>query len=285
MDRSIIISNSSKLSMNLDNLIIKQNEKEFRIPVNDISYLYIEDSATSITVPLITKLTENGTIIVICNEKHTPSSYIIPNQGHILSTERQNLQLEASEKLKTQLWKQIISCKIENQRRVLRFNDKKFSKLKELDSIKQEGIASKLYFEELFGKEFRRRDEKAPNNYLNYGYSILRTSVIKQIVMSGLNPSLGLFHSNRSNSFTLADDFVEPFRPYIDNIVLKMSSVYKSSELRQEDKKNLLEFLNTHYKFKDKLTNINDIIKSMVISYIDCLKGDKRKLNLPIYEK
>lgn len=285
MNRTVILTNPCKLSCSNNNLIIEQDNNKHEIYIEDISFLYIENMCISLSIPVINLLTNNNVLVVICDNKHLPSSYIISQQANVLSTERQNLQLLMSDKLKNQLWKQIISCKIENQRRVLRFNNLKFEKLKTFNDIQQEGICSKIYFQELYGKDFKRRDENIINIHLNYGYSILRSLIIKNIVTSGLNPSLSLYHCNRSNSFTLADDLIEIFRPFIDDIVYQGILNGLNTEFTSDDRKKLLSFLHKTYIFNGINHSINDIIKKFILSYIDCLNGTKRKLNLIMYEK
>lgn len=159
--------------------------------------------------------------------------------------------------LKKGLWKQIVETKIRNQAALLRklgYDGDKlkpcYMNVKSADADNREGIAARIYWSELFGAEFyRSREGSPPNNLLNYGYTILRAAVARAIMGSGLFPAFGIFHRNRYNSFPLADDVMEPYRPYVDELVYQL---YRNgnTQLTKKVKGELLRLLVCRYSFR-----------------------------------
>lgn len=200
-------------------------------------------------------------------------------------------QIEATEPLKKNLWKQTVEAKIRNQAKLLNKLDLDGDTLKPLymnvksgDASNREGVAAKLYWNMLFGRDFvRGREGSPPNNLLNYGYTILRAAVARSLMGSGLLPAFGVYHRNRYNAFPLADDIMEPFRPFVDEIVYKL---YFSgeTELTKEVKSSLLSVLFADTQF-DKLTRPLDVGLSVTTaSLARCFTGKEKKISYPLLE-
>jgi CRISPR-associated protein Cas1 len=180
---------------------------------------------------MLGELAKNNIIIIICDEHLMPTSYIYPVKSRFNQLEIINKQLTWSRNFKIKMWEQIIKQKINNQIDILKINQGSQEKIKLLygyireihdgDVSNREGHAAKVYFKELFGHSFTREEDNLTNAALNYGYSIIRSAVSRSIVAKGLHPSIALFHHNMYDAFALADDLMEPFRPVVDNFVVK----------------------------------------------------------------
>lgn len=234
--QTLYFTHPADLSLRMNQLVIqKENESQAIVrPIEDISIIIIDHHSVHFTVPLLNKLSENNVAVIFCNSRHIPVSMLLDLDSNVLQTKYYRAQLEVSKPLKKQLWKQIVERKIKNQQNLLsklEISDSilrpYYSNVRSGDSTNREAIASKVYWRLLFGKDFiRDRFGPHPNGLLNYGYSILRAFVSRAIMDSGLLPSIGIFHRNYYNSFTLADDLMEPYRPFIDEIVY---SLYKEN--------------------------------------------------------
>src|SRR5574344_851805 len=204
---------------NEDNLTLKSFE--------DIRMILIDHISVSLTVPLINRLADNNIAVVFCNEQHMPNTMLMDLTSNSMQTKYIRGQIEASKPLNKALWKQIIETKIKNQSNLLyklglgnNLLKAYYDNVKSGDTTNREGIAAKAYWKHLFGKNFiRDRYGLPPNNLLNYGYAILRSAIARALMNSGLMPGIGIFHKNYYDSFPLADDIMEPYRPFIDEIV------------------------------------------------------------------
>ncbi|CAG0911790.1 unnamed protein product, partial [Cyprideis torosa] len=174
------------------------------------------------------QLVQNKTAVITCDKQHLPCSLLQPLVGHTEQTERMRHQLNASQPLKKQLWQQTVTAKIGNQANHFLARGKNALRLKRYakevktgDWNNQEALAAAFYFQHLFGLERFSRNQKGvpPNNLLNYGYAILRAVAARALVSTGLLPAVGIFHHNKYNAFCLADDIMEPYRPFVDAVV------------------------------------------------------------------
>lgn len=239
LKRTLYVSSAMHLSTKDNQLILSPKEENGilqSVPIEDIGYVIIENQQISITIPTLNSLSENNVAVVFCGRNMMPCSMLLNLDSCTIQGERYRYQNLASDKLKRNIWRQIIVSKIRNQSMLLNKLGLDGNKLKPFyknvksgDADNREGVAARIYWAELFGKEFiRYREGAPPNNLLNYGYSILRAAVCRGLMGSGLFPAFGIFHKNRNNSFPLADDLMEPFRPYIDEVVYHI--------LRKEEK-------------------------------------------------
>jgi len=198
--------------------------------IEDLGTLIIDHHSAHLTVPLLNRLAEQNVAVVFCNETHTPTTMLMDLDSNYMQSKHMRAQLEAGKPLCKQIWKQIVEYKIRNQSALLEklgFGDdplhRYHTQVKSGDNTNREGVAAKIYWQMLFGRQFiRDRMGTPPNNLLNYGYAILRSSVARAIMDAGLLPMVGVFHRNYYDAFPLADDLMEPFRPFIDEKVLSL---------------------------------------------------------------
>ena len=238
------------------------------------------------------KLVQNKTAVVTCDKQHLPCSFLQPLVGHSEQTERIKHQLNATLPLKKNLWQQTVSAKIANQAAHLSYHRKNSKKLerwarevKSGDTGNHEAIAAAYYFQNLFEEvEGFSRNQKGvpPNNLLNYGYAILRAIAARAVVSSGMLPSVGIFHKNKYNAFCLADDVMEPYRPFVDTLVYEM---VRSGEDIEELSKNLKSVLLTipamDVEIDGKQSPLMVAMSRTTPSLYECFLGNGRKILYP----
>lgn len=248
--QTIYLTSSVELSVRQSRLCIKMldTEKTFFRSLEDLQMIVVDHYAVRFTVPLMNMLAKNNVGVVFCDEHHMPTTMLMDLDSNSMQTKHFRAQLEAERPLLKQIWKQIVERKIQNQSRLL---DKLgigddllrsyYLNVKSGDSTNREGVAAKMYWNFLFGKPFvRDRMGPCPNNFLNYGYALLRASMARAIMDAGLLPTVGIFHRNYYNSFPLADDLMEPYRPYVDERVFALYAEGKR-EIDRSIKQRLLE--------------------------------------------
>lgn len=226
----MVIASSAKLDYQMGYLVVRKDTVT-KIHLSEIRLLLIESTAVSLTAALLAELTDKKIKVIFCDAKRNPSSELLPYYGaHDTSLKIRN-QIAWSDKIKVQMWTEIVSEKIRKQREVLLLREKKEEAdllgqyLEEMelgDATNREGHAAKVYFNALFGKDFSRSVDNVANAALNYGYSILLSAFTREITANGYLTQLGLFHDNMFNPFNLASDLMEPFRPLVDRRVLQL---------------------------------------------------------------
>ena len=284
---------SNPCSIHLKNCQMEVADKESgairTIPIEDIGIVVVESQRVSFTIPVLNALSENNSTVVFCNERMMPNSVLLPFEGNTVQAETFRIQMNASEPIKKQLWKQIVEMKIRNQAAVLDSQGKDgamlkplFSNVKSGDVDNREGIAAKIYWQMVFDKSFSRNQDGSDglNSMLNYGYAILRAAMSRAIVGSGLSLAYGLFHKSRYNAFPLADDLMEPFRPYVDSAVIDL---WKAGicDLNKESKIALLSVLTCDTVLDGTMRPLEIGLTSTTASLVKCLKGEEKKLILP----
>lgn len=286
--RSIIISNPASLSVKHNNLLIN-NGKEFLVPIEDISVLIIEGVAVNLNNKLLSKLSEFNVATIICDNKHFPSTVVMPLNSHhrALKVLREQLSLTAS--FNKRIWQKIIAQKLHNQGQcleLLNLNGAEFLKklscdVESGDKGNKEAIGAKYYFKSIFGEKFIRGDDmNCINSALNYGYAIFRSAIARTLVMYGFNPCLGVHHCNELNQYNLADDFIEPFRAMVDLWVYK--NIKEDDVLIKRNRIELVNLLNYECIIEDKNHSILNAIDKMVASYKAAVnKKDFRLLKVP----
>lgn len=266
-------------------------EMQKSVPIEDIGFVILEHQQTNITLPLLNALSDNNVAVIFCGNDFMPNAMLMNLDSNKTQGESYRAQIEASDPLKKGLWKQIVEAKIRNQAALLNKLGKDGDKLKPYymnvksgDSDNREGIAAKIYWNELFGANFiRSREGVEPNNMLNYGYTLLRAAVARSLMGSGLFPAFGIFHRNRYNAFPLADDIMEPYRPYVDEIVFDLYA-NGERELTKEVKTRLLRLLFMDTSF-GKLTRPLDVGLTMTsASLAKCFNGIQKKITYPLLE-
>jgi CRISPR-associated protein Cas1 len=274
----------------------KQDAQKAFIPVEDIGVLMLDNYQITITHTLLNALLENNSAVITCNHKHMPSGMLLPLEGNTLQSERYVNQINASIPLKKQLWQQTVQSKIGNQTAVLQKLKVDIepmlyfrSSVKSGDPQNYEGRAAAYYWKNIFNgvlsDDFvRGRFEDDPNNLLNYGYAVLRAVVTRSLVASGLLPTLGIHHHNRYNAFCLADDIMEPYRPFVDMVVLDIVNDYDDvSELTTEIKSRLLVIPAMDVTIDGKSSPLMLATSRTAASLYDCFEGTSRKLIYPTF--
>lgn len=292
--RALFFSTPYSLSLRNDQLIIHTKEapdSQKSVPIEDIGFVVLEHPQATVTLPLLNALSDNNAAVIFCGDDRLPNAMLMNLDSNRTQGESYRAQIEASEPLKKGLWRQIVEAKIRNQAALLRKLGKDGDKLKPYyqnvrsgDADNREGIAARIYWAELFGRDFvRAREGEAPNNLLNYGYTILRAAVARALMGSGLFPAFGIFHRNRYNAFPLADDVMEPYRPYVDWLVYKLYTEGRT-QLTKETKGELLHLLFLDTRF-DKLLRPLDVgLTFTAASLTKCFAGTRKKVAYPLLE-
>lgn len=309
--RTLYFGNPAYLSLRNQQLVIKMPEVEKSttvceviktesvrtIPVEDIGVMVLDNKQITLTQGLMEVLLVNNTAIVSCDARSMPAGLLLPLSGNTIQQERFTDQINSSLPLRKQLWQQTIKAKIENQAAVLRKHTSAESKcmnvwasdVKSGDSDNLEGRAAAYYWKNLFvpyiDKFVRGREAAPPNNLLNYGYAILRALIARALVSSGLLPTLGIHHHNRYNAYCLADDIMEPYRPYVDELVL---SIVKSGqdyeELTKDLKAQLLSIPTIDVQISGKRSPLMIAASTTTASLAKCFGGEIRKIIYPEME-
>ncbi|MGN0832796.1 MAG: type II CRISPR-associated endonuclease Cas1 [Kiritimatiellia bacterium] len=253
--RTLCFSTPGKLTLRLEQLCFDgQDGRHGSFPMEDLGFVIIDNPQIVITAPCLAKLSEANVAVVIANSNHMPVSSLLPYAGHTISQEIFSVQNEASEAVNGRLWRQVIRQKIVNQAALMRgLNAAGYEKLLELagrvknrDETCCEAQAARIYFQALLPPGVNRDpDGSWPNVALNYGYAILRAAIARALTGSGLLCLKGIHHHNRYNAFCLADDIMEPYRPFVDQYVFSKARPFDMAwhELSQPVKARLLEVL------------------------------------------
>jgi len=295
--RTLFFGNPAYLSTKNEQLVVnfpEEGKDEKTIPIEDVGYVVLEDPQITITNGLLMKLVQNKTAVITCDKQHLPCSLLQPLVGHTEQTERMRHQLNASVPLKKQLWAQTVSTKIHNQALHLSLRNKNALKLKRWssevksgDTGNHEAIAAAHYFQTLFEElEGFSRNQKGvpPNNLLNYGYAILRALVARALVSSGMLPSVGIFHRNKYNAFCLADDIMEPYRPFVDGVVYELVATgAQIEELTTAIKSQLLLIPALDVFIDGKWSPLMNAVSRTTNSLYECFEGSSRKILFPEY--
>lgn len=307
--RTICFSNPAYLSLKNAQLVVKLPEVEKNnlpeilkqsgtttIPIEDIGVVVLDNKQITVTQGVLEALLENNCAVITCDSSHLPVGLMLPLYGNSTQNERFRNQLEASLPLQKQLWQQTIKTKIRNQAAILKqtrnaevrnmlawVND-----VKSGDSDNLEARAAAYYWKNLFTKipDFTRdREGIAPNNLLNYGYAILRAIIARALVSSGMLPTLGIHHHNRYNAYCLADDIMEPYRPYIDKLVAQIfDSGVDCSEVTTELKRQLLVIPVIDVVIDGKRSPLMVAASQTTASLYKCFSGEAKKIAYPIID-
>jgi len=287
--RTIEISGQGNhLYISQGSLCIRQGRQVVgQIPLEDIGLLLLDAPSTTYTHSVIAEVLSAGAVILPCGKDHHPAGLFLP-QNNTLQTQRLVRQAAAPLPLKKRLWKQIVQCKIRNQARVLEEGSAArralvamVARVRSGDPANVEAQAARKYWPAVFGKEFRRaRDGDPPNNLLNYGYMVLRAAVARAVCGAGLHPSLGLHHQNRSNTFCLADDLLEPFRPLVDRKVRQLHDC-GAFDLDRQAKVEILSLLTHQIELGGQRGPLMVALERLTASLVACYTGQQKKLQLP----
>ena len=305
--KTLYFGNPAYLSLRNKQLVIRLPEVESgnmpdemkreaitTVPIEDIGVVVLDNRQITITQGLVAALLQNTTALITCDDRRMPTGLFLPLQGNTVQNERFRSQLEASQPLRKQLWQQTVRAKIENQAAVLRLYTVKSvarmytmaDNVKSGDSVNFEAQAAVYYWKNVFTDIptfIRDQNGEPPNNLLNYGYAILRAVVARALVSSGLLPVYGIHHHNRYNPYCLADDIMEPYRPYVDMQVLHIMQQYEEipENLSKEMKRDLLSIPVIDTMIGGKKRPLMIAVSETTASLAKCFAGELRKISYP----
>lgn len=269
----------------------EEDKEDLSIPIEDLGIVVLEHPQITVTSGLTELLVKNNVALIFCDKRHMPIANCLPYEAHTEQSERYKLQLEASQPLKKNLWQQTVKAKIQNQAAHLSRLDIPVENMlywvksvNSGDTQNHEGRAAAYYWRNIFPiPEFtRHRGGDIPNNLLNYGYAILRAITARAIVGSGLLPALGIHHRNKYNAYCLADDLMEPYRPYVDMIVRDIYiSTNDCSELSKDIKQQLLQLPVIDVFIEGKKSPLMVALSRTTNSIYECYAQQSRKLVYP----
>lgn len=291
--RTLCFSSSGKLSLRDEQLVWTSATGDVRtVPIEDIGFVILEAERIDVSAPLLRALTEHNVALVLCDRGHMPTSQLVPYAAHTTAAEHMEAQLGASEALCGRLWRQVCRRKILNQAQLMkRLGVEHVEKMRALaEAVKNgdpsncEGQAARIYFQTL-GPEgfFRDREGPWPNAPLNYGYAVLRAAVARAIVSSGLACFCGIHHHNRYNPFALADDIMEPYRPFVDQYVFGKVKPFDKplSELTREMRARLLQMLTCDVQLGACKRPLMVALSYTTASFARAFKKESNELVLP----
>ena len=305
--KTLCFSNPAYLSLRNGQLVIQipnveKNDKlteeekkvtERTIPIEDIGVVVLDNKQITITTGVMEALLENNAAVITCDSRSMPTGLMLPLYGNTLQSERFRDQIDASLPLRKQLWQQTVKQKITNQEVVLRKYTETETRCMKVwadevrsgDADNHEARAAAYYWKNIFPNIpnfIRGREEEPPNNLLNYGYAILRAVIARALVSSGLLPTLGIHHHNRYNADCLADDIMEPYRPYVDELVIKIiQQNYNYKELTKELKALLLGIPVLDVTIDGKRSPLMIAASQTTASLARCYRGEARTVSYP----
>lgn len=310
--KTLYFGNPAYLSLRMGQMVIKlpevesnelfpeimKKQAEITKPIEDIGVVVLDNRRITITQGLLEALLENNCAVITCDNHSLPVGLMLPLYGNSTQNERFRYQLDASQPLRKQLWQQTIKAKIENQAAVLSAcsgvpikNMKRWADdVRSGDPDNVEGHAAAYYwryfFNNITGLEnfTRNREGMAPNNLLNYGYAILRAVVARALVTSGLLPTLGIHHHNRYNAYCLADDIMEPYRPYVDELIFAIvkEQGVDNLQLTTTLKAQLLSIPTLDVVIGGKRSPLMVAATQTTASLYKCFSGELRRIAYPV---
>jgi CRISPR-associated protein Cas1 len=305
--RTLYFGNPAYLSLSNQQMVIKlpqvetnpqltssfKKEAQTTLPIEDIGLVILDHSRITLTQALMAALLSNNVALITCDAGHLPVGMMLNLDGNTLQAKRFQHQIEASLPLKKQLWQQTVKQKIFNQGVLLEKQGDKSELLFNLsrmvksgDPSNIEGRAAAYYWQHLFGATFgfkRDREGKHPNAWLNYGYAILRACVARSIVGSGLLATLGIHHRNQYNAYCLADDLMEPYRPYVDEMICSLLHQYKENNgtLEKEIKQTLLQIPVLDVVMEGNKSPLMIAVQQTTASLSKCFEGKEKRIKYP----
>lgn len=294
--RTLYFSKPAYLSVSKHQLTVSQPDSDVAhtVPIADIGVMVLENHRITLSHRLMSELLGNNVAIITSDSHHLPQGLLLNLNGNDTQQESFTHQLNASEAMKGRLWKQTIQAKINNQAALLAQNGLETENIKRWAAKVQnhdpdnfEARAAAYYWKVLFQdhlQTFRRgRYEGEPNNLLNYGYAILRATVARSLVASGLLPTLGYHHRNRYNAYCLADDVMEPYRPVVDELVLELVRTHEDySALTKDIKAALLQIPVLDVTINDQKSPLLLAVQQTTSSLAKCYAGESKRIKLPI---
>lgn len=296
--KTLYFGNPTYLRKELDQLVVEypsESKKTSKsVAIEDIGLIILDHPRITITQSLLAALIVTNAALLSCDSRHLPAGLFMPMSANHVYTEKLRYQINSSEPLRKNLWQQTVKCKIDNQASLLEsrgieITNMKYwsSQVKSGDPDNLEGRSAANYWKYLLEHVdgFRRgRFEPAPNNLLNYGYAVLRAIVARSLVSSGMLPAIGIHHRNKYNPFCLADDIMEPYRPYVDHLVLSIADRYDAEEidlLLPAIKKELLVIPTLDVIIDEQKSPLMIALQRTTASLMACFEGEKRRISYP----
>ena len=280
--RIVHVNQSERMHLKLDNLVVKKHGEEFVIPLSDISMIVAEGGDTIVTLRLLSALSKYNIALIVCDSEHLPTGIFHSQNGHFRAYKKLQNQIGWTQDQKDKMWQIVTYFKINNQQDVLSMFEKNIEAIQLLadykdhvelgDRTNREGHAAKVYFNELFGKQFTRvtqQEADVINAGLNYGYAIMRAQMARIISGYGLNGLLGIFHKNEYNQFNLVDDLMEPFRQIVD--VWVYQNLRNQEYLKYEYRLQLTNLLNAKIKYGKEVCTVTGAMDKYVKGFIKCI--------------
>lgn len=295
--RTLYFGNACNLKKKDMQLIVtypdEEEKNEVTIPIEDIGLIVLDNTHINLTNALLLSLNENNTAVIICDGSHLPFGLMLPMYSHHAFTEKLGDQIEASLPLKKNLWRQTVIAKITNQAALLSSEGICTDKMEYLvrqvksnDSTNVEGRAAAHYWDCIFGDMsfIRTRYGEPPNNMLNYGYAILRAIVARSLISSGLFPTIGIHHKNKYNPYCLADDIMEPYRPFVDSLILGLiKQIEPPEELTPKVKRELFTIPVLDVIIDGARSPLMIAVQRTTASLAGCFGGTLRKILYPVF--
>ena len=293
LKRSVYISNPSYLKLKDNQMQVHcpiAKELKGSVPIEDMALLMLDNAQITLSSPLLNQLMGNTVAVIHCDNHHLPNGLMLPMVGHSELTERWRNQLGASVPLKKQLWKQTVVAKINNQKQLLinykqpiAAMDRYLDNVTSGDMYNMEGKAANHYWKYFLTDFQRARFGDAPNNFLNFGYAVLRSIVARALVSSGMLLAQGIFHRNKYNAYCLADDIMEPYRPFVDKLVLAFINKYPNEEELSKTAKTFLLTIATQDVIIDAKTRpLFVAVSTTTASLYKCFIGERRTILYPV---
>jgi CRISPR-associated protein Cas1 len=298
--KTLYFGNPAYLHLRYEQLQIRREteSEEVSIPLEDIGYLFLDHPQITLSHALISFCAQSNIIIISCDASHLPTGILFPTEAHTLHQQRFQQQLASSDPLRKQLWQQTVVAKIKNQAAYLKQlhietgnMQRWLGEVKSGDSSNREARAAVYYWPNVFPELpgfLRDRNGEPPNQLLNYGYAILRAIVARHLVGAGLLPAMGIHHRNQYNAFCLADDIMEPYRPYVDRLVgdwiVKNPSYLMSNELDKNCKQMLLGLSVVDVFIDGENSPLAHAVQRTCTSLSACFEGRLRQIRYPIFK-
>ena len=280
--RIVHVNQSERMHLKLDNLVVRKHGEEFVIPLSDISMIVAEGGDTIVTLRLLSALSKYNIALIVCDNEHLPTGIFHSQNGHFRAYKKLQNQIGWTQDQKDKMWQIVTYFKINNQQDVLSMFEKNIEAIQLLadykdhvelgDRSNREGHAAKVYFNELFGKQFTRvtqQEADVINAGLNYGYAIMRAQMARIVSGYGLNGLLGIFHKNEYNQFNLVDDLMEPFRQIVDIWVYQ--NLRNQEYLKYEYRLQLTNLLNAKIKYGKEVCTVTGAMDKYVKGFIKCI--------------
>jgi CRISPR-associated protein Cas1 len=293
--RTLYFGNPCYLKKKQDQLVVSFPDEGLEsksVPIEDIGIVVLDNPQITITQALLAAISENNAVMINCDAKHLPFALMLPTAGHHVYTEKLRYQLESSVPLRKNLWQQTVSAKIKNQVALLQSHGIATENMlywarevKSGDPDNMEARAAAFYWSKYLEGFKRHRYGAPPNNLLNYGYAILRAVVARSLVASGMLPAVGIHHRNKYNPFCLADDVMEPYRPWVDKLVMEVCEENEElEELTPELKRALLSIPVLDILIDNQKSPLMVGIQRTTASLMQCFEGTTRKIVFPEFE-